>query len=107
MPILVLNRKVRYSLFHIPVIGRNDRTVDHVTHDGREFPLPAAGGAPAPQTVAYLQASHLCPYCHSNDISGGPLERNDDHVYQDITCHACGRSWTDEYTLTGLLEAEP
>ena len=56
------------------------------------------------QVQAYLQASHKCPCCKSQDIEGGAFDFEGDHVYQDIKCNRCGRTWTDEYTLTGITE---
>ncbi len=59
------------------------------------------------QVQAYLKASHKCPYCKSQEIEGGAFDVEADHVYQDIKCIGCGRTWTDEYTLSGITEVEP
>lgn len=59
------------------------------------------------QIQAYLGASHKCPYCRSPDIVGGSYEHEGDHIYQDVKCLACGPTWTDEYTLSGITEMEP
>jgi hypothetical protein len=60
------------------------------------------------QKQAYLKANHKCPYCGCDDISGGSYDYDGDKVYQDVRClhPACGRTWTDEYTLTGLTESQ-
>jgi transposase-like protein len=59
------------------------------------------------QRQAYLRANHKCPYCRNEDIVGGSYEYEGDHIYQDVKCLVCGRTWTDEFTLTGITEAEP
>ena len=52
----------------------------------------------------YLANSHKCPYCNSTSIEGNSVEIVDGHAYQDIVCMECDKSWTDEYTLTNILE---
>ena len=55
----------------------------------------------------YIEASHQCPYCGSDEINGyGSLDMQGDRIYQDIHCMSCKKTWTDEYALTGYTEAE-
>ena len=58
------------------------------------------------QKQAYLKASHKCPYCGSDNIEGGEHDYSGDMVFQDVVCRDCEKSWTDEYTLTGITESE-
>ncbi len=56
------------------------------------------------QIQAYLQSPVHCPYCGSQDIVGRARDYEGNYVYQGIKCQVCGRTWTDEYTLTGITE---
>lgn len=40
-----------------------------------------------------------CPMCESTDVEGGPIDINNGHAYQPITCTSCGANWTDAYKL--------
>ena len=56
----------------------------------------------------YLKNSGKCPYCGSPDITGKSIDVDGPVATQEVGCDAkdCGRSWTDVYTLTGVMEAE-
>src|SRR3954452_12074338 len=43
-----------------------------------------------------------CPYCLDEDISGSSVEIDAGYAWQEVDCSACGRSWHDLYTLTGI-----
>jgi transposase-like protein len=45
-----------------------------------------------------------CPFCGSHDIEGGFVEIVDGGAYQELSCHACGKGWNDEYELVGFIE---
>lgn len=47
-----------------------------------------------------------CPYCGGSQIEGGSVDVDGNSASQEIRCldEACGRSWYDEYTLTGIVE---
>ncbi len=47
-----------------------------------------------------------CPYCNSEDISGGFVEIDTYGAWQPITCNACNKSWRDLYKLIGVEEVE-
>jgi len=62
-------------------------------------------GLTAEERRRYLASGgRRCPFadCGSDDIEGGGLDMDDGGVWQDCECHACGRSWTDDYDLTGV-----
>lgn len=47
-----------------------------------------------------------CPYCGSDNISGGSFDVYHGGVSQDVSCGECDRSWTDDYTLEGWSKNE-
>ena len=53
---------------------------------------------------AYVkQEGVICPYCGGTVIAVGPIEVMDGgRAQQDCDCLDCPKSWTDEYTLTGI-----
>lgn len=54
-----------------------------------------------PETIQEYRAhggTH-CPYCGSEDITGGSVQIGAASAWQPITCSACGRKWTDVYNL--------
>jgi transposase-like protein len=58
------------------------------------------------QKKAYLEHDTLCPYCGSEDIEGGDAIFGNGQQWQNVICNSCGKKWTDEYTLTNILEEE-
>jgi transposase-like protein len=54
---------------------------DYITHDGA-----------------------FCPYCESNQISGGSIDVEGAAAWQEITCNDCGKAWTDEFKLVSITE---
>ena len=55
------------------------------------------------QERKYLKEGGVrCPFCDSNNISGGTLDMGAGATYQDVTCDSCQRAWTDVYELTGI-----
>ena len=55
----------------------------------------------------YLESGgSKCPNCDSTSITGcGPVEM-DDGAWQNVECEDCGATWTDTYTLTGIMNYE-
>ena len=48
-----------------------------------------------------IKRGQICPVCRDRDsLSGGFIEVDGHKATQDVTCYACGASWTDVYTLT-------
>lgn len=59
------------------------------------------------QAKAYLDGRGAkCPYCGSNDISGGDDDHSQDEVFQTIECEACHRCWVDVYKLSEVDDGE-
>ena len=50
------------------------------------------------------KAYEHCPYCHSEDLSGGNLEADGKVASEEVRCAMCGRTWTCIYTITGIEE---
>lgn len=46
-----------------------------------------------------------CPFCKSTNIEGcGERDFDGDHAYNGCECLACGKTWDDVYSLTGINE---
>lgn len=52
------------------------------------------------------KAGMVCPYCRSTQIEGNEIDMQGKYVYQGCYCLRCHKEWTDEYTLTGIVEDE-
>jgi len=51
------------------------------------------------QKEKYLKSPNVCPACGHDQIEGGPVEVDNGHCWQNITCNKCGACWTDIYKL--------
>jgi hypothetical protein len=47
---------------------------------------------------------NCCPFCRSENITGGSVEINNGGAYQTVGCDDCDKEWTDTYALTGYEE---
>jgi len=56
------------------------------------------------QQAEYIKYPNLCPYCGSEELSGGTFEQDDNYGWRDVICRACKRKWQDLFTLTGIAE---
>ena len=56
------------------------------------------------QKKKYLENSHHCPYCGSDQIEGGSIEG--ENAYQKVGCNDCYKEWRDVYKLTDVKEIE-
>ena len=57
------------------------------------------------QIKSYVsQSGTICPYCNSNYIEGQSVQIDDNGAYQVVICNNCDKSWTDQYTLTNMVE---
>ncbi len=55
----------------------------------------------------YLKDPNSCPYCGSDEITGGEFEPETFHVYRDVQCRICNQVWTEVFELTNItLEDE-
>ena len=51
----------------------------------------------------YMDAGgNKCPFCLSEDVSGGSRNYDTASHWQAITCDACDRHWTDVYALVDI-----
>lgn len=48
----------------------------------------------------------LCPYCQSEDITGGPIDIQSGTAYQPCTCESCHGEWTDAYEANRRLDQD-
>lgn len=58
------------------------------------------------QREQYLKNPNRCPFCRSENISGGEWQYSNNRCYQSIICGDCEKEWTDTYTLTDVTEEE-
>jgi hypothetical protein len=57
------------------------------------------------QIKNYLEnGGNKCPYCGSENISGGHFETDSNEAWQPVSCDDCGREWSDLYRLVGIYE---
>jgi hypothetical protein len=47
-----------------------------------------------------------CPFCRSENISGGFVEVDGGSAYQEIGCIDCDKAWVDIYDLVDVEEKE-
>ena len=50
----------------------------------------------------YMHSDHLCPWCKSENIEGGSVERDSCGATQPVHCPDCGKDWYDDLALTGI-----
>lgn len=47
-----------------------------------------------------------CPFCGSDNITGGSFEADAGHAWQPIFCNECEKEWNDIYELVDVEETE-
>jgi len=56
-----------------------------------------------PNERTYLdKGGMVCPFCGSDQLDAGPMDDQEQVIYQNVVCRVCQREWTDSYTLTGM-----
>jgi predicted RNA-binding Zn-ribbon protein involved in translation (DUF1610 family) len=56
---------------------------------------------------AYKQNNGIkCMFCGWSQLQGGAVEIESGQASQQITCPACGASWTDVYVLSNAVNIE-
>lgn len=51
--------------------------------------------------------ANCCPYCESESISGSSqVEYSLSHAYRGVMCESCGKSWEEEFTITGITKQQ-
>ena len=59
------------------------------------------------QEAQYVKEGGVkCPNCSYQCIEGDNVTIDWGKAYQNVRCPQCGEEWTDEYTLTGITEAQ-
>lgn len=51
-------------------------------------------------------AKNLCPYCESSDIEGEEVDIGPGEASQYVSCSDCEKNWTEQYTLTEVVDHE-
>jgi hypothetical protein len=58
------------------------------------------------QERKYIQRNGTrCPYCESRDIEADSARLDGSEVFSNVSCHCCGKGWTEIYKLIGILGA--
>ena len=66
----------------------------------------AIEGLPPEREAAYIAGGGVrCPFCGSDDISGGPVEVEAGCAWQNVDCLACDEQWQDLYRLASIERA--
>lgn len=55
------------------------------------------------QKTEHLKGTGVCPYCHSDDITGGGVQIEGNKAIQEVTCNSCYSTWEDRYQLVAVL----
>ena len=59
--------------------------------------------SPVKSQEQYIQDRGInCPFCNSTEILSEALQVSGITAWADVTCHACKKTWTDLFTLTGF-----
>lgn len=45
-----------------------------------------------------------CPYCKSHEISADSPQTGDNDITERVECLSCGKTWTDIFTVTDIIE---
>lgn len=53
----------------------------------------------------YKQAPDTCPFCDSEEITGGNFDASGTMVWREVRCNTCKRFWTENFDLTSISEA--
>lgn len=62
--------------------------------------------APKSSLAEYIKDPNHCPFCLASDVEGGGVTFEGVEVLSGVSCLSCSRTWTDIFTLTGLLYEE-
>lgn len=55
--------------------------------------------------VKYLaDGGSRCPHCGSENLEGGRVQADGPIAWCGVSCLACEREWTDQYTLSGVSD---
>jgi len=58
------------------------------------------------QKKAYLKNPSRCPFCKSNNISGGEIDMESLETWQHCSCDDCHEEWMDIYKLCSVETQE-
>lgn len=50
----------------------------------------------------YIKSPYHCPFCKDGNIVGDSMDVGEGGAMQDVHCDACGKAWTDHYSITGV-----
>jgi len=48
----------------------------------------------------YMKDPESCPFCGSDNMTGGHAEFSFNQAYRDIKCCNCEKVWTEEFKMT-------
>ena len=53
----------------------------------------------------YLKDPDKCPFCDSENITGGDTDFSCINAWRNIKCNSCLKEWIEEFTITNIEEA--
>lgn len=57
------------------------------------------------QKQTYIEDGGVfCPFCGNGNIQVFDTNEHAGKLYRYVTCHACGKEWTETFTLTDVTE---
>ena len=54
-------------------------------------------------TEKYLKNPDLCPYCNSNNITGGETNWSGIFSWRNVLCKSCNKQWQEESAITKII----
>lgn len=52
----------------------------------------------------YLKNPDICPFCDSENITTVDHDFSYINAYKNIICRSCDKQWTEEFTITKVVE---
>jgi formate dehydrogenase maturation protein FdhE len=50
----------------------------------------------------YLKYPDKCPFCDSENTTGGDIDFSGINAWRNIKCNSCLKEWTEEFTITNI-----
>jgi hypothetical protein len=101
-PPLVRKSRIGSEEEAVPIPATNPRSPTMATSKREAQGQPTHELTAEAVRIYVTGGGNHCPFCNDEDISGSSVEIDSGYAWQEVDCSACGRSWHDLYTLTGI-----